>query len=299
MKVGISCAGLGPGAAGEFIRRSAQAAERAGFSAFWLPDHVVLFGAYPQSKYPYAAMFGGDEDLPPAPSPRWPLAEPVVGMSWAAAATTKIEIGTSVLILPQRNPVVLAKQLSTLDEFSGGRVALGVGVGWAREEYAAIGVDWTRRGACADEYIEAMRALWRNDSSTYLGRSVSFTDAYMYPKPVRDIPILIGGESAAALRRIARMGDGWFAFNLQVEQAKQRILHLKDLTRAQGRDPAALRLMAPIFETTAMDQMERYREAGVTEFYLGIPGGLPMDDAALDARMAELGHRFVDTVAGW
>jgi len=163
MKIGITCGGIGPYASGEFLRLSAQAAERAGFSAYWMPDHVVLFGEYPESRYPYADGSGQakpdqDPDAPlkfgeenPLPDPRTPFIDPVVGMAWVAAATRSIEVGTNVLVLPQRNPVVLAKSLASIDSFSGGRVVLGAGTGWAKEEYAATGADWPGRGRRADE----------------------------------------------------------------------------------------------------------------------------------------------------
>ena len=128
MKVGICTVGVGPCSTGDFIRRSAVAAEAAGFASFWVGDHVVLFGAYPESPYPYAGVNPQWGD-PPISDPRLPLYEPVLAMTWAAAATSTIEVGSSILILPQRNPVVLAKELSVLDEFSQGRVVLGAGIG--------------------------------------------------------------------------------------------------------------------------------------------------------------------------
>lgn len=159
MKVGIICGGIGARASGAFIRNSARAAERAGFASYWLPEHVLLFGAHPLSTHPYAYMSGADSSPARRVSdPRVAWSDPVVGMAWAAAATERIEIGSSIIILPQRNPVVLAKEVITLEEFSGGRVALGVGVGWCREEYQAVGADWAARGRRMDEHIAVLRA---------------------------------------------------------------------------------------------------------------------------------------------
>ncbi|MFY9329446.1 MAG: TIGR03619 family F420-dependent LLM class oxidoreductase [Georgfuchsia sp.] len=298
MRVGISCAGVALTATGAFVRQSAQAAERAGFSAFWAAEHVVLFGAYPASKYPYAAISGTDV---PIPDPRMPIADPVVTMIWAAAATTKIEVGSGILILPQRNPVVLAKELATLDEYCGGRVVLGVGVGWCKEEYDACNADWEGRGRRTDEHIDVLRALWRNDMSRFSGETIAFDDAYCYPKPVRnkDIPILIGGESDAALKRVARAGDGWYAFNLPVDDARSRVLRLKQLTAEQGRDPECLRIVATVFADTSMAVLERYREAGITEFNLLAVGVLPLDGPGLADGIEELGRRFVAPLADW
>ena len=126
MDVGLCCVATGAHSTGEFIHRSAQFAEQSGFASYWLGDHLMLFGSYPDSPYPYAGELFGD---PPMPDPRAPLYEPLMGMCWAAAATSRIGIGSGVIILPQRHPVVLAKQVSCLDELSEGRVTLGVGLG--------------------------------------------------------------------------------------------------------------------------------------------------------------------------
>ncbi len=298
MRVGICCAGVGEAASGDVIRRSAQAAEQAGFSTFWVGEHVLLFGDYPDSHYPYAGDYGTDV---PIPDPRVPIIDPVISMTWAAAATSRIEVGSGILILPQRNPVVLAKELATLDEFSSGRVVLGAGIGWCKEEYDAVGADWTGRGKRMDEHIAALRALWRDDPAEFAGETVAFKDAYCYPKPVRgnDIPILIGGESDAALRRVARAGDGWLAFMLPVADAPARVAKLKEFTRAQDRDPENLRIICGIFSSTSLDDLKRYREAGVTEFNLVTAGELPTTEPGLAHGIAEFGHRFVGALADW
>jgi len=296
MRVGICCAGVGAAASGDFVRRSARNAEEAGFSAFWIGEHVVLFGAYPQSKYPYAGLYGSDV---PLPDPRMPIVDPVVTMTWAAAATERMEVGSGILILPQRNPVVLAKELATLDEYSGGRVLLGAGIGWCREEYDAIGASWEKRGKLMDENVQAMRVLWRDDAAQFEGEETRFRDAYLYPRPARPggIPILIGGESDLALKRVARLGDGWIAFNLPVEEAPARVAKLKQLTREQDRDPEAQRIVCGIFSSTSLDDLERYRDAGVTEFNLVTE--VPLDDRGLSDTMGEFNRRFVEPIANW
>jgi probable F420-dependent oxidoreductase len=300
MKVGICCAGVGLHSTGDFLRRSAQAAEAAGFASFWLGEHVLLFGAYPESPYPYAGVnpLWGD---PPIPDPRIPFLDVLMGMCWAAAATKTLEVGSSILILPQHNPVLLARELVSLDEFSGGRVTLGVGVGWCKEEADALGVDWATRGRLADEYVSVMRTLWRNDECAFNGEAVSFQNAFMYPKPKRgsDIPIMIGGDTDIALKRVARIGDGWLAFNLPVEKAAERVALLKRFTREQGRDPERLRISAAIFSFTRLDDLERYRDAGITEFLLFKSGELPIEDAPLGEQLAVAAGHFVEPVAGW
>lgn len=300
MKVGICCVGPGPFSTGDFVRRSAQAAEQAGFASYWLGEHVLFFGAYPESPYPYAGVNPQWGD-PPVPDPRVPFLDCLMGMCWAAAATRTLAVGSSIMILPQHNPVLLARELVTLDEFSRGRLTLGVGAGWCKEEGMALGIDWGSRGKRTDEYIAVLRALWRGDRVDFKGETVSLQDAYLYPKPVRggDIPIMIGGDTDVALKRVARAGDGWLAFNLPVADAATRIGRLKALAREQGRDPQSLRISTAIFSWTSPADLARYREAGVTEFLLFKSGELPVEDGALREALAEAAHRFVDPVATW
>jgi probable F420-dependent oxidoreductase len=311
MKVGITCGGIGPYASGAFIRASAIAAERAGFAHYWMPDHVVQFAAYPESVYPYAAGSGQElpEQDPDAPlqfgddtyanvDPANPLIDPVMGMAWAAAATTTLEVGSNILVLPQRNPVVLAKVLGTLDSFAGGRALLGVGVGWAKEEFDATGADFARRGQATDEAILALRALWTEDVSSFSGEFVSFKDAYSYPKPPRagGVPILIGGESNPAMRRVARLGDGWLPYNLPVEDAPAVIAELKRMTRDAGRDPERLRIIKIVYANATLDDLKRYRDAGVTEFNVASSGEIPLDEAGIDAKFREWNESLVGPV---
>jgi probable F420-dependent oxidoreductase len=295
MKVGICCVATGPWSTGRFIRSSARAAERAGFDSYWLGDHIVLFDAYPGSSYPYKGKMFGD---PPMPDPRVATYDPLMGMCWAAAATETIGIGSSIVILPHRNPVILAKQVSGLDEFSGGRVTLGVGVGWCREEMEAIGGDWPNRGRRTDEYVAAMRALWRNDRADFVGETVSLNGAYMYPKPVHgDIAVMVGGMTDVALRRVARIGDGWLAFNLDPDVAAERVALLKRLTREQGRDPEALRLSCAVFGWTSDDDIRRYHDAGITELLLFKCGELAVEEGELAGQIDEAADRYLGVAA--
>ncbi len=312
MKIGITCGGIGVYASGAFVQASARAAERAGFAHYWLPDHVVQFAEYPESVYPYAA--GSGQELPTqsdeAPlqfgddsyantDPANPLADPVIGMAWAAAATSGIELGTNILVLPQRNPVVLAKALATLDSFCGGRVVLGVGVGWAKEEFEACGVDFATRGKRTDAAIGALRVLWTQKTSTHTGAFGSFTGAYSYPKPARaaGIPILIGGESKAAMRRVARLGDGWLPYNLPVENAGTVIAELKAMTQDAGRDPLRLRIIKIVYANAGLDDLKRYRDAGVTEFNVASSGELPLDVPGIESQFSAWAEYLVAPVA--
>jgi probable F420-dependent oxidoreductase len=310
MKVGITCGGIGPYASGHFLQASARAAEAAGFAHYWIPDHVVLFAAYPESSYPYAGGSGQEapEQTADAPlhfddeefalvNPRDPFVEPVVAMTWLAAATRTMEVGTNILVLPQRNPVLLAKELSTLDEFSSGRVVLGIGAGWAKEDFDAMGIDFRVRGKRTDEMIAAMRELWDSDAASFSGDFFRFQGAYCYPKPTRRVPILIGGESRPAMRRVARLGDGWLPYNLPVEVAPRVIGELKEMTRAEGRDPEALRIIKIVYSNARLDDLKRYRDAGVTEFNMASSGEIPLDEAGIKAKFAEFADRIVGSIA--
>ncbi len=293
MKVGLKCVG-GEGRIGpDYISTVAAEGERLGFASFLVGDHALTFDEYPRSNYPYRAMSGGNS---PVPDPRVPILDPIVAMTWAAAATTSMTIGTSVIILPQRNPIVLAKQLATLDLLTKGRLQVGLGVGWCREEYDAIGVPWEGRGRRTDEYIEAMRALWRDDSATYHGEYVSFERAYCYPKPLRDrsVPIYIGGESEAGLRRAARLGDGWVSVDTNPSNATTRITRLRELVREAGRPAGAVTVSVDIFSTTTLDDLKALRDAGVDEFTLSPGAGLnSADEAGLRSSLAGLARQFV------
>ena len=217
--------------------RLARLAEAAGFDSVFAIDHVVLPDDY-ASRYPYSAT----GRLPGSQASAYP--DPLIWMAYVAAATTRLRLMTGVIILPQRNPLVLAKQVATLDRMSGGRIELGIGVGWLKEEFAALGVPFERRGKRADEYVAAMRALWRDDSASFAGEFVNFRQVSCNPKPVAgSVPIFVGGHSEAAARRAGRIGDGFFpSIGAQVD-----IMPLLDLVRrtaeAAGRDPKAIEIM--------------------------------------------------------
>ena len=167
-----------------------QAGEEAGFESAWTVEHTVIPSGY-ESVYPYSEsgkIAGGAEDLI--------LPDPLIWMAHMAGATTSIKFGTAILILPQHSPVVCAAQVATLDYMSGGRVLLGIGVGWRKEEFDAIGAPFERRGPRTDEYVAAMRELWANDCATFQGEFVQFTDTYCLPRPVNgSVPIIVGGDT--------------------------------------------------------------------------------------------------------
>ncbi len=238
MRLGLHALGIGAGAHRDVLDAVARAAETSGFATLWSGEHVVMVDRS-ESRYPYAS--DGQIAVPAAAD--W--LDPLVGLSFVAAATRRIELATGVLLVPEHNPVVLAKQVASLDALSGGRLTLGVGVGWSREEFVALGVPFERRGQRAAEYVAAMRVLWREDVASFAGEFVAFENVRVNPKPVRGrrVPVMLGGNSDAALRRVATWGDGWYGFNLTgVEAVRERLAALRELCRESGRDMRELRL---------------------------------------------------------
>jgi probable F420-dependent oxidoreductase len=240
MKFGIMAPYLqGPLEDGEYAAAFGRLAEEFGFESIWAVDHVVMCPDY-QSRYPYD------------PSGRSPFHEnvvqpdPLAWLGWVAAHTQRIRLGTGILILPLRNPVVLAKAVASLDSLSKGRVLLGVGVGWVREEAEAAGTDFTTRGRRCDEYIEAMRELWRKPVSSYKGEHVEFAGVVSQPKPARPggVPILIGGHSPAAARRAGRLGDGFYPLGVFGKELDALLTTMREAAEEAGRDPASIGVTA-------------------------------------------------------
>src|SRR6185312_8676509 len=232
MRLGLHALGIGSGATRAVIDAVAVAAGRCGFARRRSGEHVVMVDRS-VSRYPYSD--DGQIAVPAAAD--W--IDPLIGLGFAAAATSTIGIATGVLLLPEHNPVLVAKQAATLDTLSGGRLTLGIGIGWSREEFDALGVPFARRGARTAEYVDAIRTLWRDDVASFDGEFVRFESVRVNPKPVRDrrIPIMLGGNSDAALRRVAAWGDGWYGFNVDgVSAVADRVATLSSLRADHGRD---------------------------------------------------------------
>jgi probable F420-dependent oxidoreductase len=263
MKYALYALHRGENAEPERIRACAVTAEQAGFEALWVGDHIALPNDAPDS---------ADE----------PRLEAISTLVYLAAVTTRIRLGVAVLVLPQRQPVLLAKQLTSVDVLSGGRLTVGVGVGYVGAELAAFGVNLADRAAMTDEYLEAVRALWRKDER-YGGRWVSFDGVRQSPAPVQQPfpPIVLGGHARAGLARAARVGDGWFGWELSPEAAGAAIATLRELRQEYGIDP-----QRPFEISIAPDRpvtpelAERYAAVGVDRLVL-VPD--PMTVAATDA----------------
>lgn len=274
MKFGLAFAssvGTEPESALELCRH----AELLGFDSVWGGEHVIR-PVEIDSAYPYTddGQMPGDAETP--------IPDPLIWLAYVAAAAPTLRLGTCILILPQRNPVVLAKELATLDVLSGGRVELGIGVGWLEEEFTALGVPWGRRGARTDEYVAAMRALWAGPHAEFHGEFVDFPPVTCSPRPVDgSIPIIVGGDTQAALRRAARIADGYFPGTTDAAGLRRLIADLAVAAEKESRSPGEIEVNA-IFGSQMADPaagVEEFERAGVCRamvpaFFFAGPGGL-------------------------
>jgi probable F420-dependent oxidoreductase len=257
MKFGIAFANIITFAESDGLVTLARGAEAAGFDSVWTVEHVIYPEGY-ESAYPY------DPSGRMAMDSGTPLPDPLLWLAFVAAASETLRLGTGILILPLRNPLVLAKELATLDHLSGGRVELGIGVGWLEEEFDALGVPFARRGARTDEYIAVLRALWDGDHASHDGEFVSFADVSSNPKPTNGrVPIHVGGHSRAAAERAGRLGDGFFPGTGEIGD-------LVDIVRQTaadaGRDPAAIEITygnEALVGPDAGEEVARLAEIGV------------------------------------
>ncbi len=273
-----------PGRGAAYVRDVAQAAEGLGFHSIWVPEHVVFFEEY-ESRYPYPPSPGSTE-TPSLPAGERPgLYDPLFACGAIAAATTTLRVGTAVALVPLRHPLLLAREVTSLDHFTGGRFTLGVGVGWLAEEFAALNVPFAERGAIADEHLDALRALMADEVASFHGTHVNFDGAVMLPMPLTPggPPILVGGNTAAALRRVARSGDGWYAWNLtpaEFEHGLERLAAqraLDDLELQVG-----VRFGGPLDELAML--VDAYTALGATR--VTVTAVLP--PSQIDARLTRL-----------
>jgi probable F420-dependent oxidoreductase len=275
MKFGYFGINFGPCAAPEAAARVARALESAGFESAWTGEHVVL----------------PDPQVPPSPAPpHTPMLDPAVALTWIAAHTEHLRLGTGIIILPQRNPAVLAKEIASLDVLSGGRAILGIGAGYLEPEFAALGVPFGRRGARTDEYIDAMRALWAQEKPAYSGEFVSFAGIDAQPRPVQTggPPVVVGGASPGAYRRAVSRGHGWYGFALDPANTAKSLAGL-ERAKAEVERPAELgelEISVTPLPGIDADGVKRYADLGVDRLtLLTVP------------RTAEDVLRFVDEAA--
>ena len=263
MRLGLHALGIGTGADRAVIDAVASAADRCDFATLWAGEHVVMVDRS-ASRYPYS----DDGTIAVPAEADW--LDPMIALGFAAAASSRIGVATGVLLLPEHNPVVVAKQAATLDRLSDGRLTLGVGVGWSREEFAALAVPFEGRAARTAEYVAAMRTLWRDDVASFAGEFVGFDSIRVNPKPVRErrIPIVVGGNSDAALRRVATWADGWYGFNLDgVAAVRERLGKLDELCAGLNRDRSGLRV-AVALRRPSIGDFDELAALGVDELVL-------------------------------
>lgn len=264
----------------EALVRVAHAAETAGFDSLWAGEHHVLATSSP---------------LLPATSR---LLNPVVALTFIAAHTRTIRLGTGILLLPQHQPLLLAKELASLDVLSGGRLIVGIGVGWAEAEFEALGVPFHERGARTDEYLAAMRAIWSEETPSYRGRFVSFEGVQAYPHPVQQPtpPIVVGGRAAAALRRTVEQAHGWYGYALDLEETASLLTQLREAARRSPRPASLGELEISVAPRVPIDQAtaHRFAELGVHRLILIPPRG--MDAPALEQWVTTVGQTLIGQV---
>ncbi len=258
MRIDLWVPTANPFATAEVLSTVGAEADQRGVGTLWVGEHVVLFGEY-GSSYPYA-----EDGRIPVP-PNSGLLEPLSTLSFLAAATERVRLGTAMVLLPQRNPVYTAKEVATLDWLSNGRVDFGVGVGWLAEEFAALNVPWPHRGRRCDEYLDVLSTLWCDETSSYSGEFYELPACSMFPKPVQQPqpPVHIGGESDAALTRVAAKAQGWHTFNRAPDELAEPLKKLEAFLAERGRTRSDVTVtVCPYFRPLDADILEGYAEAG-------------------------------------
>ncbi|MBV8138374.1 MAG: TIGR03619 family F420-dependent LLM class oxidoreductase [Deltaproteobacteria bacterium] len=265
MKLGLMFANSGPFANPQLMAHLAQAAERFGFESIWTVEHVVIPQDY-QSPYPYSpsGKIPGSEEVP--------IPDPLLPLAYAAAITKTLRLGTGVMILPQRHPLYVAKEVATLDVLSNGRVILGIGSGWLKEEFDSLGLDFHQRGARTDEAIQSLRALWSPEAaSSFHGKHFSFGPVKCFPKPVQKdgVPIVIGGHSPAAAKRAGRYGDGFFPAIGELDKLKELFAMMSAEAKKAGRDPKQIELSCT--GRAKVDSLKALQDIGIERVVIPPP----------------------------
>jgi probable F420-dependent oxidoreductase len=282
MKAGIIFANSGRFSRPELFAQLARDCEQLGFESIWTVEHVVI----PQPHMPYpgskdGSMPGGDEV---------PIPDPLIPLAYAAALTTRLKFSTGVVILPQRHPLYLAKQLATLDLLSKGRMMVGIGSGWMKEEFDSLGGGYNVRGARTDESIQAMRALWRDDVASFHGKHFHFHNVKSFPKPIQKngIPIHVGGHSPAAARRAGKYGNGFFPTVTDPAKLKELFALVRNQAEKAGRDPDAIEFSA--LAAPRAEALKALDAVGVTRVVFGPPSSDPAKlHAGLEQAAREVG----------
>ncbi len=255
MKFGLFSINNGPCASPKTAASVARAAEQAGFESVWTGEHVIV----------------PDPQVPPSPvAPDYPMLDPGIALAYAAAHTSTVRLGTGIIILPQRNPVVLAKELASVDVLSNGRLIFGIGIGYLKPEFDAIGAPFDHKGPRSEEYLKAMLALWTMPKPEYHGRWVNFAGVNTMPRPVQKPhpPIVFGGHTREAYSRAARLAQGWYGFALDRDTTAKAIEGLKSACSAAKRKFDELEISVTPRGRVDRDEARRFAELGVHRLIL-------------------------------
>jgi probable F420-dependent oxidoreductase len=272
-RLGLVHINIGAASQPDALVATARLAESAGFDSLWAGEHIVL----------------PDPQRPPSPmDPRDPALDSIVALTWAAAHTSTIRLATGIIILPQRNPAVIAKQFASLDVLSGGRVMLGVGAGYLEPEFRALGADFASRGTVTDEYLDAIASLWYDDQPAYHGRFVDFAGIDAHPRPLqRPVPIVVGGHSRAAFRRAVSRGQGWYGYWLTPDDTARCLDGLRAAADRVERPDQLGRLEISVTPRGRMtpELAGQFAELGVDRL---VPLGADSPERAIEAAVAAL-----------
>lgn len=260
MKIGICSANSGPFTTRASLIELAEAAESAGIESIWVSEHLVL----------------ADPREPPSPmDPEDPILEPVAALAFLAGRTYSVRLGTGIVVLPLRNPLILAKELATVDVVSGGRLIFGIGVGYVEREFRALGVPFEGRGRRIEEYLAAIRAIWTQDRPRFEGRTVTVEGVQSHPRPPQrpTPPIVMGGYAPVVMRRTVREADGWYGWGLDLDATAKRLEILREtaarVPRGEGLGPLEITITPP--GEVGVAEAERYAKLGVSRLNLMLP----------------------------
>ena len=284
MKFGLMYANGGPFAFPQMLTHLAQTAERVGVESLWTVEHVVIPVGY-KSTYPY-----DPSGKIPAPA-QMPIPDPLSWLAYTAAVTKTIKLATGILILPQRHPLYVAKEVASLDVLSNGRVILGIGVGWLEEEFQALGIPFEERAGRTAEAVRAMRTLWRDEPQPFKGKYYNWGAVESHPKPVQKpgVPIVVGGHTELAARRAARYGDGFFPGVADDEKLTWLLGVMRDECKKIGRDPATIEVTSGR-AVPSVESVKQLAALGVGRFMVPPPA---FDPEGITQGLEKLGELIV------
>jgi len=288
MKIGVFATFMSPQCTPQFVADFGRRAEDAGLDSIWMGEHVVLFD---RTEFPYPGSRDGKLPVPRGSG----MLDTVATFGFLASVTKTIRFGTGITLISQRNPVYTAKEFTTLDWLSGGRIDFGIGVGWCKEEVLASGYGWEDRGARSDEFLELVTRLWTQPVANYHGKHFQLADCRLDPKPIQKphLPILVGGHSNAALRRAARYGSGWYGFAIGPEQTVEVLTRLDKALAAEGRTRAGFEIVITPPYRVGDDMLRTFADLGIDRVVPQLGSQKP--EAVAD-RLKEL-ERFVRVAA--